>query len=575
MLLQRLLEYSQRMDECPTTLYSEGPIHYYINLDQDGKSPPQLVNVADRSSPRTPWGQRRPTPQIQRSSGIRPLLMANKADYTLGYAANEGKIKRARKCHQAYLALVERCATWTKEPDVLTVLNFLKENPLTKIKLEPDFEPGGIISFVVNDRVIIDNPAVQAFWASTNEPEDNESQKMQCLVCGNVRPVLDRLQTKVKGIPGGQSSGTNIISANEDPYQSYGLHASLIAPTCYKCGEGFTKGLNRLLSSERNRLTSGNTALIFWTKEEVEFDFLSALDDPDPLQVHTMLQTVQTGQRADVDEEPFYALTLSASGSRAVIRDWVETTIGNAKLQLSTWFQRQHITSQSGAMPQYYGIRALARATVREVHDLPTSTPVTLLRAAITGAPLPQGILYQAVQRNRVEQRVTRPRVALIKLALLSQKNDNQEDYMVQIDTDNQDPGYVCGRLLATLEEAQRGAVKGISTTITQRYYGTAATAPQSVFPRLLKGARSHLDKLARERRGAFYAIERRIEEILTNLDTEHNFPKTLNMEQQGLFALGYYHQRAQSRAQAREAIAKRQAQQEDKNKEDKTEEPG
>ena len=306
----------------------------------------------------------------------------------------------------------------------------------------------------------------------------------------------------------------------------------------------------------------------------MEFDFLSALDDPDPLQMHALLQTVQTGQRADVDEEPFYALTLSASGSRAVIRDWVETTIGNAKLHLSTWFQRQHITSQSGAMPQYYGIRALARATVREVHDLPTSTPVTLLRAAITGAPLPQGILYQAVQRNRVEQRVTRPRVALIKLALLSQKNDNQEDYMVQIDTDNQDPGYVCGRLLATLEEAQRGAVKGISTTITQRYYGTAATAPQSVFPRLLKGARSHLDKLARERRGAFYAIERRIEEILTNLDTEHNFPKTLNMEQQGLFALGYYHQRAQSRAQAREAIARHQAQQEDKNKENKTEEP-
>ena len=255
-----------------------------------------------------------------------------------------------------------------------------------------------------------------------------------------------------------------------------------------------------------------------------------------------------------------------------MIRDWVETTIGNAKLHLSTWFQRQHITSQSDAMPRYYGIRALARATVREAHDLPTSTPVTLLRAAITGTPLPQGILYQAVQRNRVEQRVTRPRAALIKLALLSQNNDNQEDYMVQIDTDNQDPGYVCGRLLATLEEAQRGAIRGTST-ITQRYYGTAATAPQSIFPRLLKGARSHLDKLARERRGAFYAIERRIEEILTNLDTEHNFPKTLNMEQQGLFALGYYHQRAENRAQMREAIAKRQAQQEDKNKEDKTEE--
>ena len=277
-----------------------------------------------------------------------------------------------------HISLLERCATWTKEPDVLTVLNFLKEDPLTKIELKPDFEPSGIISFMVNERVIIDNPAVQTFWASINEPEDNGSQKMQCLVCGNVRPVLDRLQTKVKGIPGGQSAGTNIISANEDAYQSYGLHASLIAPTCSKCGEGFTKGLNRLLSSEKNRLTSGNTALIFWTKEEVEFDFLSALDDPDPLQVHALLQTVQTGQWADVDEGPCYALALSASGSRAVIRDWLETTIGNAKLHLSTWFQRQHITSQSDAMPRYYGLRALARATVREVRDLPASTPRSL-----------------------------------------------------------------------------------------------------------------------------------------------------------------------------------------------------
>ena len=405
MLLQRLIEYSQRMDKSPVTLYSEGPIHYYINLDQDGKSPPQLVDLADRSSPRTRWGQRRPTPQVQRSSGIRPLLLADKAEYTLGYAANEEKAQRAKKCHQAYLAMVERCATWTKEPDVLTVLNFLKKDPLTKIKLEPDFEPAGIISFVVNDRVIIDNPAVQAFWAFTNEPEDNESQKMQCLICGNVRPVLERLQTKIKGIPGGQSSGTNIISANEDPYQSYGLHASLIAPTCYKCGEGFTKGLNRLLSSEKNRLISGNTALILWTKEEVEFDFLSAIDDPDPFQVHDLLKEVQTGQPADVDEEPFYALTMSASGGRAVIRDWVETTIGKAKLHLSTWSQRQHITSQSDAMPRYYGIRALARATVREAHDLPTSTPVTLLRAAITGtSPAPGHLISsRAAEPSRAE----------------------------------------------------------------------------------------------------------------------------------------------------------------------------
>ena len=31
-------------------------------------------------------------------------------------------------------------------------------------------------------------------------------------------------------------------------------------------------------------------------------------------------------------------------------------------------------------------------------------------------------------------------------------------------------------------------------------------------------------------------------------------FPKTLNLEQQGMFALGYYHQRASDRARMREA---------------------
>ena len=113
---------------------------------------------------------------------------------------------------------MERCATWTKEPDVLTVLNFLKKDPLTKIKLEPDFEPAGIISFVVNNRVIIDNPAVQASGHPPMNLKTTDLRRCNAWYAATSGRVLDRLQTKVKGIPGGQSSGTNIISANEDPY---------------------------------------------------------------------------------------------------------------------------------------------------------------------------------------------------------------------------------------------------------------------------------------------------------------------------------------------------------------------
>ena len=167
MLLKKLAEYSKRLEQRPS-LYSEGPVRYWINLDRDGRYLPPFSDSADPSSPRTRRGQRRLLPQVQRASGIRPLLLADKADYTLGYAADEKRAKRAADCHQAYLALVERCATETVEPDVRAVLNFLHNDPLGQIQPDDSFDPSGIMTFRVEDRTVIDNPAVQAFWASAN-----------------------------------------------------------------------------------------------------------------------------------------------------------------------------------------------------------------------------------------------------------------------------------------------------------------------------------------------------------------------------------------------------------------------
>ena len=555
MLLKKLTEYSERLD-LPPSLYSEGPCRYFINLNPDGKFLPPLVDTADLSSPRTRRGQRRLLPQIQRSSGIRPLLMADKADYTLGYAPDPKRADRVRKCHQAYLDLVGRCALETEEPDAQAVLKFLRNDPLGQIQPDQEFDPSGIITFSVAGRITIDHPVVQAFWAATNAADSADSQTMECLVCGNDRPVLDRLQAKIKGIPGGQTAGTSLISANSNAFESYGLRASLVAPTCSNCGEGFTRGLNDLLSNENNRLVSGNGVFVFWTREQAQFNLFTALNDPDPLQVQALLETVWTGRWTEVDEEPFYALALSASGGRAVVRDWLDTTVGHAKQNLAAWFQRQRIMSWSEETSRYYGLRALALATVREARDLPVTTPRALIRGALTGAPLPLGILHQVVRRNQAERDVTRPRAALIKLALLSRNYDYSEDYMVQLDSKNTEPAYRCGRLLAVMERAQRAAIKNLNTTIVDRFYGTASTAPQSAFNSLMKGMQAHLSKLERDNRGAYNAIQTQLEEILSGLD---NFPRVLTLEQQGLFSLGYYHQKAQDRAQARERIQNRQ----------------
>jgi CRISPR-associated protein Csd1 len=198
-------------------------------------------------------------------------------------------------------------------------------------------------------------------------------------------------------------------------------------------------------------------------------------------------------------------------------------------------------------------VYALAAATVRDLQDLAPPTARILLRAALTDTPLPWNLLEQAVRRNHAERDVTRSRAALIKLVLAGQY-EGKESTMVQLQPDHPEPGYHCGRLLAVLEQIQRMAIGGnISATIVDRFYGTASTAPASVFGRLLRGAQPHLSKLQRDRPGAAYALQERLEEIMATLSA---FPHTLDLKQQGLFALGYYHQRAYDRAQARAAKA-------------------
>jgi CRISPR-associated protein Csd1 len=109
------------------------------------------------------------------------------------------------------------------------------------------------------------------------------------------------------------------------------------------------------------------------------------------------------------------------------------------------------------------------------------------------------------------------------------------------------------------LEQIQQAALgRNVNTTIVDRFYGTASTAPASVFGTLLGGAQPHLSKLRRsQREGTANALQSRLEEVLARIS---NFPRTLKLQEQALFALGYYHQRAHDRAQARAASANKKS---------------
>ncbi|HVB80033.1 MAG TPA: type I-C CRISPR-associated protein Cas8c/Csd1 [Candidatus Binataceae bacterium] len=563
MLLRRLAEYSDRLEPWPM-LYAEAPVRYIIELDSDGNLlTPEPVDTAEPANPRTRRGQRRLVPQIQRSSGIKPILFASNSEYTLGLRREDSPAERVEECHRSYLELLRGCAERTELNEVRAVLRFLESREAAKLRLGEDFDRGAAVSFRVNGTFPSDLPAVQRFWADEHDPAHAEGEKahvMQCVVCAETRPVLSRLQAKIKGIPRGQTSGTAIVSANADAFESYGLKASLVAPTCARCGERFTRGANHLLASDGNHIVVAGSAFIFWTREPSQFSFRDFLTNPRPEQVRALIDSVRGGRiAAEVKDTAFYAAALSASGGRVVVRDWIDTTVNQVRANLTRWFERQRIVTAFGEEPRPLGLTALAGATVRELRDLSPPVPRALLRSAMVGAPLPFDLLYEAVRRNRAEQGVTHWRAALIKLVLCSRPEATGEDRMVQLDSENQDPAYRCGRLLAVLEQAQRLAIPGIGAgaTIVSRFYGSASSAPLSVFPRLLRGVQPHLAKLERDWRGAYIALQRRMEEIMGGIGS---FPSTLTLEEQGLFSLGYYHQRAHDSAQAKETRAARRA---------------
>ncbi len=561
MLLQRLAEYAERpwpAAEALPTLYAKTPVRYVIDLDETGRFL-ALNDTADRADPKTRRGVARAVPQVQRSSAIKPLLLADKADYSFGYTAEPAKVARTAACHAAYLDLLRRCVAATDSPGLSAVLTFLENDPLARLGLPADFDPGALITFRVGGAFPVDEPGVCEFWAETNDAALAGAPVMQCVVCGRRRPVLRRLQGKVKGIPGGQTSGTAIISANAEAFESFGQPASLVAPTCGSCGQAFTRGANALLADPASRIVLGGGIFVFWTREPIAFSIRDALVQPSSEAVVDHVRALLSGARQPgIDATAFYGTWLTASGGRAVVRDWIDTTVGEVKEGLKKWFERQRIVGPWGDSPRLYGLFALAAATVREVRtDLSPTTSRALLHAALTETPVPPDLLYQAVRRARAEQGIDAPRAALIKLVLTSGPLAGQEEEMVQLVNDNPSPAYQCGRLLAVIEEIQRAALPGVNTTVVDRFYGTASSAPMSVFPRLLRGARPHLARLERDQHGTWSVLERRLEEVQTRLTA---FPRVLTLEDQGLFALGYYHQRANDRAERRAAAERRDA---------------
>lgn len=573
MLLQRLVEYSERHEQqAPVpVMYDRTPVKWFIDLKNDGTFQGMVPTSSGEKKDR---GRVLLAPTIGKTSGVRSKLLVENGEYVLALPRERKKaskkekdpVAEARQRHQAFKVLVNKCAMETQEPSVIAIDRFLQVADLAALPLHEGFYANDMLTFRVEGVLPIDLPSVRGFWAREAAGAKAQAGSVACLVCGKVKVPENTMPIKVKRVPGGQSSGMAMVSTNKNAFLSFGLESALVSPICHECAEHHAKGANALMDDERTRIFLGPLVYVFWTKEGEELSFATLLSNPQPDDVKELLAGAFTGREAAVDEKAFYAAAFSASGGRVVVRDWLETTVPAARASMRRWFRLQQITENDGKEGHPLGLLSLSCAILpsRVLRDrkkvektLSPEIPRAMLHVALHGGALPSWFLFNAVKRCRAEQGeelgpVSRPRAALIKMVLLSQMESFKEGTMEKLDSENREPAYLCGRLLAVLESVQYAALGKTNTTVTSRFFGTASSAPASVFGRLLRGAQAHMGKMRIQKPGTYDALQRRLEEVTAALP---QFPLVLDMQAQGLFALGYYHQKAADRC-AREAYA-------------------
>lgn len=555
MLLQRLREYAEERMSLPPPMYSEQPIRYFFALKENGQFL-TLRDTADKNDKALSGGISLFAPHVKRSSKVRPKLLADNSEYVLGLSKQKSNPDRVQQQHARFVALVNECARETGEPSVSSVVHFLESLDVSELGLPTDFDRAATITFEVGESLVrpIDLPSVREYWSTLNGPDEEKESagaRLPCIGCGRVRSTLERHPLKIYGVPGGRSD-KDLVSANQDAFLSYGLKASLNSPVCLPCAEAYGNALNELLRNPDTHLLTKESAYAFWTRRPAKFLFAKMISEPEnqQVEVRSVLLAHRTGRSASVefDPNPFYAVGLGASVARLVVRDWIDTTVGEAQRRLGRYFALQELVGWDGSPWEPVALSRLADSTVHNPKNNapPPIISLSLIRLAMNGTPLPLDLLYMAVQRNRAKQDVTRERAMLIKMVLQSQPDirEGEERSMANLNENHPDEAYHYGRLLEVLDEIQYAALNSVNSSVTDKYYGAASSAPGSVFGTLIHNAQHHLGKLRgdQSKHGAYVALDKKMRDVMGHIS---GFDQTLSLPRQGVFALGFYHQRA------------------------------
>ena len=397
---------------------------------------------------------------------------------------------------------------------------------------------------------------------------------MRCFLSGQLAPP-SLTHPKIKGLADvGGNAETTLVAFNKDAFCSYGLKKSANSAMSDEMCQQYAAALNGLIARRGHRLAGAK--VVYWYTGEVDEsageDPLAPVfnptgltvsaddgeDDDEPDEVNSgadekreydavkrareLLVAIRSGNRSELRNARYCALTLSGNKARVVVRDWMEGQFEQLVENIVAWFDDLSIVSRDGSrIIEGHKFGAVLAASVRELSNIASPLVSTLWHCSVQNQPIPHEIMAQTLARVRIDiindEPARHARVGLLKSYCLRK----EIPMTTGLNPDHTDPAYLCGRLFAVLAYIQYKALGDVGAGVVQRYYAAASATPALVLGRLIRTAQFHLSKIddGKVRRG----LDKRLGEIWDKFTDR--VPTTLTLEQQTLFALGYYHQKA------------------------------
>ena len=511
-----------------------------------------------------------------KGNGIKSNLLWENAEYCFGIPLDDEKktqngqkyLDRVKQEHTCFITKLRSLQDKLKDnAGYISALRFAETVTESDVVSDPLWEEAkrlnqSFILCVAGPIPLSDDPDIKRAVPIPGQTNGTSADLIRCLVTGEL-DSLAKLEPNIKGVKDASTMGAHVVSINNKTsstgnggqtpaFASFGKEQGANSPIGRRASLAYTTALNTLLGKDsRQKMQVGDATTVFWSSREsaLEDEFSDLFNEPQKDTpdkgvdaVERLLSSVKTGTFThDENDTKFYVLGLSPNSARIAVRFWHEGTVAEMERHFADWFENLRII-HGPKDKEHLSLTQLLLSVALHNKDyqkwkanIPPNLAGAVMRSILDGTPYPATLLSSAIVRIKAEHDVTYPRAKLVK-AFINHNLNPERKLSMSLDKDNTNVGYRLGRLFAVLERIQQAANPGINATIRDRFYASASATPAAVFGNLMRLKNHHLAKL-----GKTWFFEDLIGEIVAGIQV---FPPHLSLNEQGMFAIGYYHQR-------------------------------